>query len=1814
MEFTNKEDTLPFENIYKFCKVNSSGTKTHALIFRGNSETNQIDELFDDLEITNMKLNNTHVQFSDQSVHKDDTIQTIKHKLLKELGIDNRAYENLYFYAKSSQYINLWNLYQTVTQNDNYPLTQSNFGQILIHLNVSTDFVTDIPIKSTYSYQDLLQFFKKNEFETEIYIPIGQKFASLYDYLFSGNPHDLTAYSPEYAQSSANPLYLYEQSLLFTYGELRNKEIYYIELEDMIEHTNLVNISEEMIIKNYFPLLIKQQITSYSLFEENKLLLIDTYKNAMLQPVEQYVDIQEAMYSIYQSRTEELQYLSRGITEFDMIIHPVRDTQLPLDIVFKNIHASKEIPFIKYNPSMRRENLYRIYSEKIATNGTKIPYLKEPSVHSLSKDIGKPKTIAFYIDTNDDNYTSVVMELHKNGNMFIKSRLKNVITSDAVNSSITPLINHIIRNMNVFLEQIGYQMKTIKNMYDSRIEFMNIDVQCEFDIKKDLHLKKSPYIHCITRTFDITEGDAKKGYLLNYKKVNNYRKMDAIQSLITTVYNNTNSDKDVIDALQLNHNMEHDEAIQHFTDFLNDFTQINGEYVNKNTQIVENPGFRISLRPSVFENKFTIMVTGVNNMNYIEPLFANIDTLLRITQQPDTTSFQLGKLAELCKRSAKKDDIPKDNLVVTVEPIIKPTIFQPEPEEKEDDDEGFFYVSEDDDDDDDDDDTQDGGATKQKKLTLEKKPIDRVNKLFFDKKKKLEPNLFLTKAQGQYKNYSRVCPVNLSLQPIILTDEEKQKLDRENRQAYKYAVRYGTNPDKKYWYICPRYWCLKTNEALSEEQVKQGVCKDNLHEFTEDRFHKDKNQEYKWHNPGFKGKDAHPSSCLPCCYGKDWNAAQLKNRRNECGITKDDISIPDGEDTGDIEADEKIEVQNEKDKENEKINEDEDDDDDDDVYPILPNLMYVVGPDKFPLATNRSGFLPKSIQQLLNIEYADMLMPTNSALIKPNTSIILRAGIEQTQHQSFLGCIANMYSSYHNLIHRIASIEEIQHILAKAIGIDDFIKYQNGSLSTLFMPKTRTKTDIVKKYEDSELYKELDMANKTQENYFNDTVSAFENFKTFLTDKDAWIDHTYVWDIITTPNPKLFKNGLNLVIIQIANNDITDNVEFICPTNSYTNTYYDPSRDTILLIKQDDFYEPIYFYRTDSRGQPLIHTKPFLSDTNMTSQFANLLRILQNDLTKKCKAMPSMPKTYHFKENIPAENVIDFINEYQYHVIKQVSNYKHKIIGLLVKIYLEHEDEFFIPTLPSKRVSNIPVAYMDQLSWAPYESTKNFLNRLSMETDGAVFSKPIMRVEEDEMIVGILTETNQFVQIVPPIANTIEDELEPYKALNYSNDEYYRADATVTTEKTEDPERLASIQNISLENKFYTAFRTTVRMLLNDYENYELKQKLVGLLHSPNIFYQLKLKKIIILLRVLLKKRVAFGTMNQRVLDNMSEVYTCMSDCKDKTYCLSKNDECKLIVPKNNLVNQVDNQVFYYGRLADELIRFKRIRLFLLDNNKYLNYTDTDYQINDNEALLIQSALDSENLNKLQPFQTNEYLQYIDYDTAKPSIVEIKYSNLVTLKERKQACIKNVVKLTGPAKSFWKTVFPNDTQEIVYKSEIDCGYVIMHELFLRLRKNIPSVYDMKKRLAQLYKPMMESHSAKILHILGKQNKKNQMIQQVVNNQVSLETLVMSDQYYLTDLDLWILCDFYKLSVLLVSDASLESLGLNVPWLVLGGNKNVDVYYCVRSSKLDELPGYQLINYGLGLGKLDNFRTLLDDPGYAGHALTLNSYLDTYSIM
>ena len=67
-----------------------------------------------------------------------------------------------------------------------------------------------------------------------------------------------------------------------------------------------------------------------------------------------------------------------------------------------------------------------------------------------------------------------------------------------------------------------------------------------------------------------------------------------------------------------------------------------------------------------------------------------------------------------------------------------------------------------------------------------------------------DPDLFKTETTGKYNSYSRSCPSNVKRQPVILTEEEKERIDKENSGSYDSAINYGSKKDNKHWFICPR--------------------------------------------------------------------------------------------------------------------------------------------------------------------------------------------------------------------------------------------------------------------------------------------------------------------------------------------------------------------------------------------------------------------------------------------------------------------------------------------------------------------------------------------------------------------------------------------------------------------------------------------------------------------------------------------------------------------------------------------------------------------------------------------------------------------------------------------------------------------------------------------------------------------------------------------------------------------------------------------------------------------------------------------------
>ena len=56
---------------------------------------------------------------------------------------------------------------------------------------------------------------------------------------------------------------------------------------------------------------------------------------------------------------------------------------------------------------------------------------------------------------------------------------------------------------------------------------------------------------------------------------------------------------------------------------------------------------------------------------------------------------------------------------------------------------------------------------------------------------------------------------------------------------------------------------------------------------------------------------------------------------------------------------------------------------------------------------------------------------------------------------------------------------------------------------------------------------------------------------------------------------------------------------------------------------------------------------------------------------------------------------------------------------------------------------------IDDVEWLPYSTTIQMLQSISVKTNGKILSKPLVKIEEEGLIVGIITETNQFVYLNP---------------------------------------------------------------------------------------------------------------------------------------------------------------------------------------------------------------------------------------------------------------------------------------------------------------------------------------------------------------------------------------------------------------------------------------------------------------------------------
>lgn len=1901
---------IPERDIYKIHILNDQGDVHIVFIFcAGLRSSKDMNAIFSEIELAFYKRNDVEIVFSDKLIHPDDTIRDIKHKIVNEVVEFYKkssqkdfplSVEEVYMFGLSEKDLDMIKLYQEITENDTKKLTKEKFFQYATNISTNPYRLDKGDGEKGGLYNDVFTYDQWVELSEsglkKLYTPIGMEFQNTYDFLFPTNPYknQLWTETIRYESAIKNPLITLDRSILLDYTKDNNIMVCFAKSAFTFAEAN--NINPEYFCELYYPFLFKSGLTNTSLLAESSLKLSDETKKYNNPRNMRRNQITQIYREIYWNAQEKLGYVEKGISKFSFTIRPYDYVQnFPLDLLFRNLHASETIPFIKYNPGTRRENMYRLHSDNISSDGKKIPSLEESIIMRLSREIGKSKQISLYVKKS----FGITININGNSEIEILGQLTDLLMINELDSQVASLVKPIIDTLNNILQPSGYKVRHFNSIQDDNIINTYLTYRSVLPIETKMNLEKQ--IDYITPLFNVLSTDVSKGAELRFKRIKNFKEMDAKNAYIREVYDRTGSSDEVIQGLMDNFDIQQDAAVIAFAEFKSQFQLLKHK-------IVENPGFKTVFQMKPLKSELVIEISDIQSINYVQELEIYIDVILRMSQKPKTVKISADKLKKFKskEKAAKKEQEVQENIetVVVAQPkgkeLYNPLNFSPEEDEdaavevvdnveQEEDtgidfDDAAYYEDYDEDadaqeDEEESDDEFYGGEDtpeeEEYKANIDGMAIKNPTP-FFKRMLELDPTLYVTEESSKFPLYSKACPSGDRRQPVILTDAEKKKIDETNPGSYGHALHHGSSEDNKHWYVCPRYWCLKTNSSISEADVKAGKCGGIIprgadkvppgayvYEFNNPKNHM-KDGKYVQHVPGLLKKDKHPDGlCIPCCFGKSWDSKDQVKRRQACGLEEID----------------------EKKQKKTKIK--------DEAPQTNKTLSYIISSVSYPLPQARWGFLPIALQIFFKSDASLVVDPKNTAVIRGGEKCLLRYGVEKSENQSFLACFAYFYA-YKQGLEKVPTLDEMREEFKNSIDIDMFVRYHNGNLVNAFRSKRGTKTVDITLHEKSDFYQTISLEDETQLEYLENTIAAYNNFIAFIENKDSVIDHTYLWDFFCGRNSKLLKDGMNLVILQMTDQDITERVQLICPSNAYSRFEYDETKETVILLKQDNFYEPIHLYEQkesiiniksqevmynfkkgdqyqnnkvvnssgnlmhklktgETKKNQVIFKKAFV-EVSALAEIKSILKLIKDTNKKYCRPLPSLPKKYTFKHNIPIVELMRILKTYHYKINSQVLNYRNKAIGLTVNKE-EGQSFIFVPCFPSAMVKGIATKYMDDDDlWLDYRTTRDRLNGLSRDTGGKVLSKPHVKIIEDGLVIGFLTETNQFVQINPPTQPIDKDNIPEVK--HYSNrlndgEKHVSAEKTLTTGSSAKTERVNIVRNINLETQFYNIFRTIVRIYLNKFEYRAIRKEILLTIDDLHYSYRGKLKQIEKELRKLLDKKIDFKDIDEKDLSEIERVVLCSDgeNCNEENdkpaYCLMSDDgNCVSIFPKKHLLSGSENEKVYFGRMADELVRYKRSRLFMFYPKNYMNITNTDFYINNDELFLLETRLTRDYFRNIIPFGNNGAKQNITFDVAQPDMEYSgsiqNYSNKVTLKEQSEFMEQNVqpqkemsdfivdcIEHTKPnvignnKDGSWRKIFPSNAKELFFHKSVNCSFIPLIYIIQEVYFSTISVQNIKTSLWKGYSDIFKSESAEkyVYSILRKQGK-SAFMDKIKKKQASFESILNSDDYYITDLDWWVFCTVAELPVVLFSSTSLKTLSPMLQWIRLGGKSVDDKHFFVRSPaeiKTNVPPGYHIVQEAYTFKQLNNdafTKAANGDVEYANNMQGIDEFLSKSTIL
>ncbi len=563
---------------------------------------------------------------------------------------------------------------------------------------------------------------------------------------------------------------------------------------------------------------------------------------------------------------------------------------------------------------------------------------------------------------------------------------------------------------------------------------------------------------------------------------------------------------------------------------------------------------------------------------------------------------------------------------------------------------------------------------------------------------------------------------------------------------------------------------------------------------------------------------------------------------------------------------------------------------------IAGDKLYILQ-DTVKIQAGRFSFLPRILNIFMNNMLGHIRKIKNHYLVSSETGYFFKFGTDQSEFQ-FLNALGSAFD---------LTVDEIKgkvtEVLEKDKGGPLFTSLNNGDIRTQFQDH--------------------------------------EKYIDYITNNE-FLDMDLMHDLVVSPNV-LTKDGVNMLIfdkrVTVTRDEFnkkrvkTDYI-LICTNIENMDNYYDPDRTTIMMIRDETFYYPIFFVTKRKTDRRIQIKKLFKLNEDK----------IINHILKYHKLSCSQSL---FKEASVAFDIQNNAKTTYKRLIKLKKEFlpKYQIIDRRSKCkYLVTQNNTIVPVVPSGCIYNLRIVNDVKSAMDNLKSTIKRLNNLYKASKKEVKVKPIgiyysEKRKNDFLVEAVMTNINLSVpvkqtEISARELQKISKELGIKNFLVQNISIYDKIDDAIDKEEIIVDDRMEEVGRRKYLQESYELFRYELSSYLET--NKKMKESIENILENKKLDKDQKKNELKKLLFKISSKELfdLFKKMPQKGGDRLIHIYgkekeledyeidnhrkLCSNlkkdQCSNSYHCHWTNNQCLFSINREMLVE-------FVGKVSEEIVQ-----------------------------------------------------------------------------------------------------------------------------------------------------------------------------------------------------------------------------------------------------------------------------------------------------